>query len=407
MANTIIHHQQSERKTTTRRAILPPIKIITVFGTRPEAIKLAPIIHGLNSDPERFRCSVVVTAQHRAMLDQMLKVFGIKPDVDLDIMEENQSLSLVTQKTLQRLENVIADYAPDLILVQGDTTSTFVGALAGYYQKVKIAHVEAGLRTYQKYSPFPEEMNRRLTSALADIHFAPTRQAGENLRKEGIAEQRIFITGNTVIDAVNSILSVDYHFEQALLDELLSNGRRTIVITAHRRENWGEAFESVAQAVLQLAADYDDLQFIFPMHLNPNVQRVFGERLGGHAQIHLCEPLDYRTFINLFGRCYFILTDSGGIQEEAPTLRKPALVMREVTERPEGMAHGCLKLVGCRVDRIIAEARRLLDDRDYYDESIQPSNPFGDGRATRRIMQAILYEFGIVPTRPNDFTAET
>jgi len=378
---------------------------MTIFGTRPETIKLAPVIAALKSDPVRFRCTVTVTAQHRAMLDQMLKVFAITPDIDLDIMEENQSLFLTTQKTIQRLEPVLEQYQPDLILVQGDTTSTFLGALAGFYKKIKTAHVEAGLRTHRKYSPFPEELNRRLTSVLADLHFAPTVVARENLLREGIAADSIFVTGNTAVDAVLAIRRENFDFAPAGLTHLLTPAQRLVVITAHRRENWGQAFTQIAEAILQIAALYPDLQFVFPVHLNPNVQQAFNHRLGGHPRIHLIPPLDYRTFINLLSRCYFILTDSGGVQEEAPTLGKPVLVMRETTERPEGLVHGNLKLVGSTVAGILAEARRLLDEPAYYRTSTQHANPYGDGRAAERIRNAILYAFGATPERPADFVS--
>ncbi|MCK6559640.1 UDP-N-acetylglucosamine 2-epimerase (non-hydrolyzing) [candidate division KSB1 bacterium] len=378
---------------------------MAIFGTRPETIKLAPVIATLKSDPARFRCTVTVTAQHRAMLDQMLKVFAITPDIDLDIMEDNQSLFLTTQKTIQRLEPVLEQYQPDLILVQGDTTSTFLGALAGFYKKIKTAHVEAGLRTHRKYSPFPEELNRRLTSVLADLHFAPTTAARDNLLREGIAADNIFVTGNTAVDAVLAIRRENFDFAPVGLTHLVTPAQRLIVITAHRRENWGQAFAQIAEAILQLAALYPDLQFVFPVHLNPNVQQAFNHRLGGHPRIHLIPPLDYRTFINLLSRCYFILTDSGGVQEEAPTLGKPVLVMRETTERPEGLVHGNLKLVGSTVAGILAEARRLLDEPAYYRASTQHANPYGDGRAAERIRNAILYAFGAAPERPADFVS--
>ncbi len=378
---------------------------MAIFGTRPETIKLAPVIATLKSDPVRFRCTVTVTAQHRAMLDQMLQVFAITPDIDLDIMEENQSLFLTTQKTIQRLEPVLEQYQPDLILVQGDTTSTFLGALAGFYKKIKTAHVEAGLRTHRKYSPFPEEINRRLTSVLTDLHFAPTPAARENLLREGIPADNIFVTGNTAVDAVLAIRRENFDFAPAGLTHLLRPAQRLVVITAHRRENWGQAFAQIAEAILQLAALYPDLQFVFPVHLNPNVQQAFNHRLGGHPRIHLIPPLDYRTFINLLSRCHFILTDSGGVQEEAPTLGKPVLVMRETTERPEGLVHGNLKLVGSTVAGILAEARRLLDEPAYYRASTQHANPYGDGRAAERIRNAILYAYGAAPERPADFVS--
>lgn len=380
-----------------------PIKVMVVFGTRPETIKLAPVVTRLRQEPELFATTVAVTAQHRTMLDQMLEVFGIVPDVDLDIMEENQSLARVTCNALQGLDGVVQRVMPQVIIVQGDTTTTFVASLCGYYHKVTVAHVEAGLRTQQKYSPFPEELNRRLTSALADIHFAPTQLAKENLLREGVSAERVFVTGNTVVDAVQSILEEQPRFRDPQVAAIMQGGMKTVAVTAHRRENWGPAMESIAQAIIQLVNLYPDLQVVFPVHLNPNVRAVFKERLRGHARIHLIEPLDYYSFINLLGRSLFILTDSGGIQEEAPSLRKPVLVMREVTERPEGIAGGWLRLVGCDVARIVAEARKLLDDAVHYQEAIAAPNPYGDGQATRRIVEALLFHFGLRDRRPDEF----
>ncbi len=384
---------------------MAPLKVMTIFGTRPETIKLAPVIHKLKEESEHFTSTVVVTAQHRTMLDQMLEVFALAPDIDLDIMEANQSLFQVTQKTLQRLETVLASHTPDVILVQGDTTSTFVGALAGFYFKVKVAHIEAGLRTHQKFSPFPEEMNRRLTSVLADVHFPPTLLGKENLLREGVRDENIFITGNTGVDAVLAILDEKHQFDSPGLNAILATRRRTIVVTAHRRENWGEAFESVAQAILQLVTLHQDIQFVFPVHLNPQVRKVFHAKLHNNERVHLLEPLEYRAFINLLGRAYLILTDSGGIQEEAPSLRKPVLVMRDVTERPEALSKGFLKLVGCRVDRIVNEVTRLLHDSAYYSASSSGANPYGDGRAAQRIAQALKFVFGFQKNRPQDFSA--
>lgn len=383
---------------------MPPIKVMSIFGTRPETIKLAPVIQRLQKEAEHFSNILVVTAQHRSMLDQMLEVFAFTPDVDLDIMEANQSLFQVTQKTLQRIENVLARYAPDVVLVQGDTTSTFVGALAGFYHKTKVAHIEAGLRTYKKFSPFPEEMNRRLTSILSDIHFPPTSTAKANLLHEGVKDENIFITGNTGVDAVLSILETDHRFSSAELNLILAKPYRTIVVTAHRRENWGESFDSIAQAILQLAAMHDDIQFVFPVHLNPQVRKVFHAKLNNHERVYLLEPLEYRSFINLLGRSYLILTDSGGIQEEAPSLRKPVLVMRDVTERPEALSRGFLKLVGCHADSIVHEVSRLLQDSAYYSASTIGGNPYGDGQASDRIAHALKFFFGREERRPQDFS---
>ncbi|MDZ7270124.1 MAG: UDP-N-acetylglucosamine 2-epimerase (non-hydrolyzing) [candidate division KSB1 bacterium] len=380
-----------------------PLRVMVIFGTRPEVIKLAPVIAALREHPSYFATTVVVTAQHRSMMDQMLEVFGIQPDRDLNIMEENQSLARVTCNALQRLDGVLAEYAPQVIIVQGDTTTTFVAALCGYYHKVAVAHVEAGLRTGRKYSPFPEEINRRLTSALAELHFAPTPLAKENLLREGVEPENIFVTGNTVVDAVQSIVAEPPHFRDARLAALMQNGLRTVAITAHRRENWGPALENIAEAVLRLASLCEDVQFVFPVHLNPNVRAVFKRRLRGHPRIHLLEPLDYRSFVHLLGRSVLILTDSGGIQEEAPSLRKPVLVMREVTERPEGLASGWLKLVGCDVERIVSEAQRLLEDSALYSLAISAPNPYGDGKAAQRIIEALCFHFGLSDRRPEEF----
>lgn len=384
---------------------MAPVKVMTIFGTRPETIKLAPVIKKLAEHPRHFSNTIVVTAQHRSMLDQMLEVFSLKPDIDLNVMEANQSLFQVAQKTIQRLEAILRECQPEVILVQGDTTSTFIGALAGYYGKLKVAHVEAGLRTHQKYSPFPEEMNRRMTSALADYHFAPTTLGKENLLCEGVRHEDIFVTGNTGVDAVRTIIDPNHRFDVPELNALFAIPRRTIVVTAHRRENWGDAFENVAQAIAKLAAKYSDIQFVFPVHLHPQVRQVFHERLRNLPRMHMLEPLEYRSFINLLGRSYLILTDSGGIQEEAPTLRKPVLVMREVTERPEALSKGFLKLVGCNVERIVAETSNLLDDSEYYTASVSGVNPYGDGRAAERIVQALAFVFGREHNRPQDFSA--
>jgi UDP-N-acetylglucosamine 2-epimerase (non-hydrolysing) len=363
--------------------------IIVVFGTRPEAIKLAPVVLELRKHPGRFRTVVVVTAQHREMLDQVLRLFQFKPDRDLDIMRPAQTPFDVTERALRGLKPVFEAEQPDLVLVQGDTTTTFAAALAAFYLKIPVGHVEAGLRTGDKYQPFPEEINRRLTTVLTDLYFAPTEWARQNLLRESIPAGRIFVTGNTVIDALLMTAQRQVDFDHPVLNRLDFDHSRVILVTAHRRENWGEPMRNICCALKQLVVAHRDVDIVFVVHLNPAVQQVVREELNGVERIHLLEPLSYEPFVHLMARSHFILTDSGGIQEEAPSLGKPVLVLRNVTERPEGIEAGTLKLVGTNTDRIVAEAERLLTDGAAYRTMARAKNPYGDGHAAERIVEII------------------
>ncbi len=367
-----------------------PIRVMTVFGTRPEAVKMAPLVQALNahSDIESLVC---VTAQHREMLDQVLDVFGIVPDDDLDIMEQRQTLGTITRKALEGIERVIEDRNPDIVLVHGDTTTTFAAALAAFYKKVAIGHVEAGLRTYDKYSPFPEEMNRQLTDVLCDLFFAPTNLSAANLEREGRPDEAVFITGNTAIDAMRTTVHEDYHNE--LLDNLPKNSR-IIYMTSHRRENLGVGLQNICKAVLRIVERFPDVHLIYPVHLNPRVRETVFEVLGNHPRIHLIDPLGIVDNHNFMARSTLILTDSGGIQEEAPSLGIPVLVLRDTTERPEGIQAGTLKLVGTVEENIYQEAVHLLTDDAAYQDMAGRKNPYGDGFASDRIVKAILYHFG-------------
>ena len=364
------------------------IKVLTVLGTRPEAIKLAPVIKELERHNDKFTSRVCVTGQHREMLDPFLQLFDIKPDWDLDIMKPNQSLFDVTVSALSKLKPVLETEKPDLVLVQGDTTTAFVAALAAFYLKIKIGHVEAGLRTADKYNPFPEEINRRLISHLADLHFAPTQQAKANLLAEGIDKGSVFVTGNTVIDALFMILERT-EGQNLLADLPLQPDKKLILVTAHRRESFGEGLTNICKALKEIAEQVKDVQIVYPVHLNPNVRGPVRQLLGGVDRILLIEPLDYVRFVHLMNRAYLILTDSGGIQEEAPSLGKPVLVMRETTERPEAIEAGAAKLVGTRTERIVEETLRLLQNRDQYAKMANARNPFGDGQAARRIVDIL------------------
>lgn len=377
------------------------IKIITIFGTRPEAVKMAPVVSALNNFPDEIISKVLVTAQHREMLDQCLNFFSIKPDYDLDIMQERQSLSEITCRALTGVEDVLKQEKPDMILVQGDTTTVFSASLAAFYQQIKVGHVEAGLRTDDIYNPFPEEINRRLASVICNLHFAPTIQAKNNLLNCGI-NSGIFITGNTVIDALFSILKVTD--EKNYLPSYISQSKnRIIFVETHRRENWGEPMENICKALLQLINDYNDTEIVFPVHRNPVVRETVYPVLEGHDRIHLIEPMDYPALINLQKKSFIILTDSGGIQEEAPSMGKPVLVLRRTTERPEGVQRGTAKLVGTERDNIYKEAARLLDDNDEYNRMSRAINPYGDGHAAGRIVDAIRYYFGFISSPPGDF----
>ena len=378
------------------------IKVMTVFGTRPEAIKMAPLALELRKYPE-IESEVCVTAQHREMLDQVLDIFKIKPEYDLDIMKERQSLVGITTRVLEGLDEVLKKSKPDIVLVHGDTSTTFVGALAAFYNQIKVGHVEAGLRTYDKYSPFPEEMNRCLTGRIADLHFSPTTQNRENLLKENIAEDRIFITGNTVIDALKTTVREDYHFETELLNELDFQNRRVILVTAHRRENLGEPLENICNALKEIVESYPDVELVYPVHLNPAVREVVFRILGNTPRVHLIDPVNVDELHNAMARSYLVMTDSGGIQEEAPALAKPVLVLRKETERPEAVAAGTVKIAGIDRQTIVRMAKELLDHEESYKKMAHAANPYGDGNASKRTVEAILYSFGLRENRPEDY----
>jgi UDP-N-acetylglucosamine 2-epimerase (non-hydrolysing) len=372
-----------------------PLKTLSIFGTRPEAIKMAPLVLELASDP-RFESRVCVTAQHREMLDQVLELFELTPDFDLNIMKAGQTLTDVTTAIIQGLKPILEDFKPDVILVHGDTATTFAASLAAYYQQVPIAHVEAGLRTNDLYSPWPEEGNRRLTGTLAALHFAPTETSRQNLLKEGIASSTIHVTGNTVIDALLSVvdrLSSPASPLQAQFEEqfaFLPRDKRMVLITGHRRENFGGGFERICQALVNTAQQFPDVEFVYPVHLNPNVREPVKRLLAGINNVHLIEPLDYLPFVYLMTRSYVILTDSGGIQEEAPALGKPVLVMRDTTERPEAVEAGTVKLVGTEVDSITHHLSELLSDEVAYQKMSFAHNPYGDGKACAHIREALM-----------------
>lgn len=374
------------------------IKVMTVFGTRPEAIKMAPVVLELAKHPDKITPVVAVTAQHRDMLDQVLHLFAIKPDYDLDIMAQGQTLFDITTKALNGLNQVLEEEKPDIVLVHGDTTTTFAGALAAYYHQISVGHVEAGLRTQNKYSPFPEEMNRKLTGALTDLHFAPTQTARANLAKENITTS-VFVTGNTVIDALLKTVRSDYVFENELLKKIDYVNKKVVLVTTHRRENLGEPMRHVYQALRQLVEELPEVEIVFPVHKNPKVREVVSREIGGLSRVHLIDPLDYEPFANLMARSYLILTDSGGIQEEAPALGKPVLVLRDTTERPEAVEAGTVKLIGTDKQRVYGEAKCLLTDRAAYDKLSSACNPYGDGKASARIVDAILLKYGL-STKP-------
>lgn len=375
------------------------LKVMTVFGTRPEAIKMAPLVKELEKHPEQIKSIVTVTAQHREMLDQVLNIFEITPDYDLNIMKERQSLVGVTTRALEGLDQVLADVKPDIVLVHGDTSTTFVASLAAFYHQIPIGHVEAGLRTHNKYSPYPEEMNRQLTGVLADLHFSPTVQSKQNLLVENKKEEAIFITGNTAIDALKTTVKSQY--SHPVLERLGED--RLVLMTAHRRENTGKPMENMFNAIRRLVEKHDDVQVVYPVHMNPVVREIAGRILGDNDRIHLIEPLDVIDFHNFASRAYLILTDSGGVQEEAPSLGVPVLVLRDTTERPEGIAAGTLKLAGTDEETIFGMADELLTDSAAHDQMAKASNPYGDGIASGRIVQAILYHFGKRGDRPEDF----
>lgn len=362
------------------------IKVMSIFGTRPEAIKMAPLVKELERRKE-IESIVCVTAQHRQMLDQVLETFNIKPDYDLNIMKQGQSLSEITSRALTGLESVIKDVKPDIVLVHGDTTTTFAGALATFYNQVAIGHVEAGLRTYDKYSPFPEEMNRQMVDCMTDLYFAPTTISKENLLKEDIQEEKIFVTGNTAIDAMSTTVKNDYTHPEL---EWIKPNEKMILLTAHRRENLDEPMRHIFKAIRRIVDEFDDVKVIYPIHLNPLVRNVANEVFAGCDKVKLIEPLEVFDFHNFQNKSYIILTDSGGIQEEAPSLGKPVLVLRDTTERPEGISAGTLKLVGTDEETIYAETKKLLTDNKEYEKMSHASNPYGDGHASERIVDAII-----------------
>ena len=378
------------------------IKVLSIFGTRPEAIKMAPIIKEMEKC-EHISQEVCVTAQHREMLDQVLDIFNITPNYDLNIMTKNQTLTDITINALKGLENILEKSKPDIILVHGDTTTTFVGSLAAFYKKIKIGHVEAGLRTYNKYEPFPEEMNRKLTGAMADLHFAPTILSKENLLKENVCEKDIFVTGNTSVDCVKTTVDKNYIFSCNILNNIDYTSKKVITITAHRRENLGKPLENICSAILQLVENNKDVEVVYAVHFNPLVREVANRILGNNDRIHLIDPLNMKDMHNLIDRSYMVMTDSGGLQEEVPSLKKPVLVLRNVTERPEGLEAGVLKLAGTKQDTIISLATELLNNKNTYNSMINAKNPFGDGFASKRIVNAILYYFDKITEKPENF----
>ena len=370
------------------------LKLMTVFGTRPEAIKMCPLVLEMAKYPDYIEPIVAVTAQHREMLDQVLELFNIKPDYDLNIMAAGQTLYDITTRALNGLKEVIEEAKPDMVLVHGDTTTTFAGALAAFYAQVPVGHVEAGLRTGNKYSPYPEEMNRKLTGSIADMHFAPTSTSKANLLKENVSPETILVTGNTVIDALQTTVKADYEFADAEFNKIFARGNRLILMTTHRRENLGEPMRNVYKALRKVLETHFNVEAIFPVHKNPKVREIVQEELGGLDRVHLIEPMDYEPFANLMGKVDIVLTDSGGIQEEAPALGKPVLVLRDTTERPEAVDAGTVKLVGTAYEDVLRETNLLLDDPAHYKKMAEAANPYGDGKACERIIRAILQKKG-------------
>ncbi|UXV48963.1 UDP-N-acetylglucosamine 2-epimerase (non-hydrolyzing) [Staphylococcus aureus] len=373
-------------------------KIMTIFGTRPEAIKMAPLVKALEQE-KMLEPIVVVTAQHREMLDSVLSTFEIKPKYDLNIMKSGQTLSEITSKSITQLEQVIQLEKPDMVLVHGDTMTTFAGGLAAFYNQVPIGHVEAGLRSYDKYSPFPEEVNRQLVGVLADLHFAPTKNAASHLLSEGKYSESVVVTGNTAIDAMK--YTVDDNYKSNIMDKY--HDKKFILMTAHRRENIGQPMENIFKAVRRLIDGYTDLALVYPMHKNPKVREVAQKILGSHDRIELIEPLDVVDFHNFAKKSYFILTDSGGIQEEAPSFNKPVLVLRSITERPEGVEAGTLKVIGTNKQNVYQAAKELIDDERLYHQMSEASNPYGDGFASERIVNHIKYYLNLITEKPSDF----
>lgn len=378
------------------------LKVMTVFGTRPDAVKMAPLVKEL----EKNACidsKVCVTAQHRQMLDQVLRIFDIKPHYDLNIMQERQTLEQITVRVLDGLSGVFDSEKPDVVLVHGDTSTCFVAALAAFYRKIPVGHVEAGLRTFDKYSPWPEEMNRKLAGTLAEYHFAPTEANRTNLLNENISVDKIYVTGNTVIDALKTTVTKDYVFEDKTLQGMDFTGKRILAVTAHRRENLGKPLENICKTLKDIAMNYPDVEIVYAVHLNPAVRETAWAVLGGQERIRLIDPLGVQDMHNLMGRSYLVLTDSGGLQEEAPSLGKPVLVLRNETERPEAVQAGTVKLAGTESDKIYELAEQLLDDPAEYGRMARAVNPYGDGLASERIVQALLYEFGLTRDYPSEF----
>lgn len=376
------------------------IKVMTVFGTRPEAIKMAPLVLELKRRSDHFESVVVVTAQHRQMLDQVLDIFNIKPDYDLDVMKSRQTLAQITASVLTGLEEVMIKEKPDIVLVHGDTTTTFAAGISAFYNQIKVGHVEAGLRTWNKQSPFPEEMNRQVTDVLSDIYFAPTKESAANLLKENHPKAHIYITGNTAIDALKETIQKEYNHD--VLNELAA-GNRLVLMTMHRRENQGKPMERVFKAVRQVVDTYQDVEVVYPVHLNPVVQETANRLLGNHDRIHLVQPLDVIDFHNIAAKSYFIMSDSGGVQEEAPSLGIPVMVLRDTTERPEGVAAGTLKLIGTETDDVLKAMMELLDVPEVHQKMAEATNPYGDGTASKRILDSIAYEFNQSKEKPIDF----
>jgi UDP-N-acetylglucosamine 2-epimerase (non-hydrolysing) len=382
--------------------VLEKLKVMTVFGTRPEAIKMAPLVLEMKKYEEQIESLVTVTGQHREMLDQVLATFGITPDYDLNIMRSKQTLTDITTRTLNGLNELLEKINPDIILVHGDTTTTFAASVAAFYKKIKVGHVEAGLRTWNKLSPFPEEMNRQLTGVLADLHFSPTVVSKNNLLQEGKSQSSVYVTGNTAIDALKTTVTKNY--SHPILDKI--KGGKFILLTAHRRENLGDPMRNMFKAIKRLVNEHPNLHVVYPVHLNPAVKEVASEILEGDSRIHLINPLEVLDFHNIASRAYMILTDSGGVQEEAPSLGIPVLVLRDTTERPEGIEAGTLKLAGTNEETIYELGSQLLKDSNIYNAMAQSSNPYGDGQASRRVVEALLFEFGLNPNRPDEFAID-
>jgi len=385
------------------RFVMNKIKIALIFGTRPETIKIFPIISEIKKYPHFIDYKIIVSGQHREMLDQMLGIFQINPDYDLDIMEQGQSLSNITNYSLLGIEKILKKERPSMVLVQGDTTTTFTGALAAFYQKIRIGHIEAGLRTHNKYYPFPEEINRHITSVLTDFHFAPTRQSYENLLSEGVKSEDIFISGNTVIDALFLMVKENYIFRETSLKDKKIFKKKIILVTMHRRENWGEPLKKTCRAINKIIDKHSDVSVIFPLHKNPEIRSNVKKILQNRKNILLLDTLDYDDMINLMSKSYIILTDSGGIQEEAPSLGKPVLVLRDETERPEAVEAGVVKLIGTDKERIFNEIDLVLNSREKYMEMSKSINPYGDGKASERIVKKILYNFNLIDQSPDEF----